>query len=354
MPDQVLRQGSTRDTRRRFEQWARNPRCHANALSAILDVPMTDVARQEGARTTFGQSRFALARGEKFEQYAFADDALRLREQLERHGILPARSTGLADFRLSKAKGPCRTIDAAREATDAWLHRLASGTALETVAAGATICIPGGVMLPSATLCVDALAIRRSPRCVTLVVGEVKVYPDRHGFTDATQLATSRAQAGMYLHGLRLVLRQLGLEHRIEVADTGFLVLSRAGTNFLSVRAGEDFGGQAYRAAEGLKALSALADSLQASRVSPSHPLPVIQSAPTAYCEDCLSFCDRVDICRARAAEDHDGAILGDAAKRYLGDISLLRVAELLDGAPPSTPHEAEVAAALSLRGQDT
>jgi hypothetical protein len=60
-------------------------------------------------------------------------------------------------------------------------------------------------MLPHATLSIDAVAVRASSGSVSLVVGEVKVYPDRGGYTDEAQLATSRAQAGVYVHGLRLV-----------------------------------------------------------------------------------------------------------------------------------------------------
>lgn len=347
MPSTKPSEGSSRDTRRRFEQWVRNPRCQANAISAILDIPMRQVAAKEGASATFGQSPFALARGQRFEFYAFKDDAKRLREQLEQAGLLPAGSGGLADFRLTRAQGPCATLDVARQRTEAWLKGLADGEAKHTIAAGATICIPGGVMLPSATLCIDALAVRRLEDRVELAVGEIKVYPDRRGFTDPTQLSTSRAQAGMYVHGLRLVLRQLGIEGRVVVSDRGFLVLSRAGTNFLSVRANEDFGGQARRAEDGLAALSECAKALSLKPTPPDVALPVIQKATTAFCEDCMSFCERVEICRAHAEARGNGAILGDAVHRYLGSTTLERVRELRDGAKPADDHEAEIAALL-------
>lgn len=308
---------------------------------------MRHVATKEGAQGAFGQSPFALARGQRFEFYAFKDDAARLRERLEQTGVLPAGSTGFADFRLKRAKGPCASLEAARQQTERWLKELADRRRHETIAAGATICIPGGVMLPSATLCIDALAIRHQGDAVELVVGEIKVYPDRNGFTDATQLATSRAQAGMYVHGVRLVLQQLGIGDRIRVSDRGFLVLSRAGTNYLSVRANEDFAGQARRAQEGLASLSECADMLALEPMPADLALPVIQRAPTSLCEDCLSFCERVEICRRHAESRGDGAILGDAVHRYLGGISLERVRALRDGAEPADDHEAEVAALL-------
>jgi len=81
--------GSSQDTRRRFEQWARNPRCAANAVSAILNIPMADVAKREGARSPTGQSPFALARGQGFERAIFRDDAKMLRDELESNANPP-------------------------------------------------------------------------------------------------------------------------------------------------------------------------------------------------------------------------------------------------------------------------
>ena len=42
------------NTRARFEQWAKNPACRANTLSAVRNVPMADVARRVGYRSAFG------------------------------------------------------------------------------------------------------------------------------------------------------------------------------------------------------------------------------------------------------------------------------------------------------------
>ena len=61
------RKPKRRDTRRRVEQLVRNPTCGANVLSAVLDVPMRDVAKAAGLPVKFGQSRFAISRGQSFE-----------------------------------------------------------------------------------------------------------------------------------------------------------------------------------------------------------------------------------------------------------------------------------------------
>ncbi len=38
------------------------------------------------------------------------------------------------------------------------------------------------------------------------MVGKTKTYPDRAGYTDTEELATARAQAGVYVHGMRVAL----------------------------------------------------------------------------------------------------------------------------------------------------
>ena len=336
---------SSQDTRRRFEQWAKNPRCAANAASAILNIPMIKVAQAEGVATKFGQSPFALARGQSFERAMFKDNALVLRDELVSVGVLPTTARGFADFRFKRNGGPVTKIEHGRVATTAWMKDLAAGRFERTIAAGATIRIPGGVMLPHATLCIDAIAVVERDGRPSIIVGEIKVYPDRGGYTDATQLATSRAQAGMYVHALRLAIDEAKLGSRLTVESTGFLVLSRSGSNRISIRANEDFSGQAERAKTGLTTLSTVAQQL---KLQPTAGLPVIQQAPVTYCESCVSFCERAERCRSEAERTGSGALLGDEAQRFLGDVTLRRVAQLADGAKPRDEHEHEIARLLA------
>jgi len=133
------------------------------------------------------------------------------------------------------------------------------------VVAGATVMIPGGVMLPEALLVLDVLVIRAGEERPELVVGEIKTYPDRAGYTDARELAAARAQAGVYVHGLTLVLAELGLANAFHVSKTGFLVLCRPGFNdrrfaqarsALSGRAGPSRVPAASRSAKGRRAVA--------------------------------------------------------------------------------------------------
>lgn len=79
-----------RDTRRRLDQFIANPRCRANVLSAVHDIPMRAVAEDVGLSVVFGQSPFAIGRGLTFEKSLYADGAARLFAALVAASVLPA------------------------------------------------------------------------------------------------------------------------------------------------------------------------------------------------------------------------------------------------------------------------
>jgi hypothetical protein len=332
-----------RDTRRRFEQWAKNPLCQANVLSAVHNVPMADVAQREGGTATMGQSPFAIARGRTFEATLLRNGAEVLLTALKKAGVLPEGAGGFKDLRSRMNGGPCRDLDDSRSRTSALFADIASGQSRDRPAfvAGATVQIPGGIMLPEAILVLDALVLRYDAR-PTLMVGEIKTYPDRGGHTDLTELATARAQAGVYVHGLDLVLEKLDLASAFTVAREGFLVLSRPGFNQPSIRAGEDLRYQAERAKRGFQRLRDAAAQLPPIEVPARYD--AIAGAATEYCEACVAFCDRADLCRSRALASGDPAVLGDDVARFLGAVSLPRTIELMNGAAPANPAESDLA----------
>lgn len=155
-------------------------------------------------------------------------------------------------------------------------------------------------MLPEAILVVDVLVVRMDRARPLLMVGEIKTYPDRGGYTDGGELATARAQAGVYVHGLQLVLRELGLADQLEIALTGFLVLSRPGSNQPSIRANEDLRFQALRAERGFGQLRDAATRV-AEGASQDDLIRTICAVPVTYQETCIAFCDRAATCHANA-----------------------------------------------------
>jgi len=341
-----------RDTRRRFEQWARNPACEANTISAVHGIPMAEVAHSEGASSVMGQSPFAIARGLTFERSLFRNDAAELRSALEENGVLPAGSHGFSDLRLRRNGGPIRDLDAAREETIELLRMMGSerGGLRPTIVASPTVLIPSGVMLPEALLVIDLIAVDYAAQGVKITVGEIKTYPDRGGHTDSHELATARAQSGVYVHALRMVLRQLGLDDSVMVADHGFLVLSRPGFNKPSVRAGEDLRYQAWRAQRGFVQLEAAAERLPSleNKADPDRRIRAVHEAATDYDSSCVSFCDRAPICFRAAVEAGNPAILGHDVARFLGNIPLGRAMELMEGADCRDAAEEDLVRRLS------
>jgi hypothetical protein len=331
----------------RFEQWARNPSCGANTVSAVRNVRMARVAKAEGLEVTFGQSPFAIARGNQFERELFDAGAVTLIAELIDKGVLPPGAAGLADLRLRKNGGTVVvTLDQAIEGTLALLRRLAESATRKqpvspAVVAGATVLIPKGVLLPEAILIPDALAVRHDGGVIELVVGEIKTYPDRGGHTEPGELALARAQAGIYVHGLELVVAGLGLGDRVRVSRRGFLVLTRPGSNRPSLRAGEDLQYQAERARRGFDRLEEAAATLGPDLWAvdeaeiPAALTKAVLSAGTDYCEACLAFCDLAPRCFEAARRRSDPVVLGEETRRLLGSIDLVRAVQLLGGGEP-------------------
>jgi hypothetical protein len=343
-----------RDVRRRFEQWARNPKCEANTISAVHNVPMWKVAEREGLPRSMGQSPFAIQRGYTFERTLFTNGAATLVAELQRTGVLPAGPVQFEDCRLNLNGGHLHSLDDSRARTSASLRACADGTTTNPVlVAGATICIPGGVMLPEAMLVVDALVVRADEQPARLMVGEIKTYPDRAGYTDRHELAGARAQAGVYVHGLRVVIaEELELADRLVVAERGFLVLSRPGFSRPSARADEDLRYQAERARRGFLDLNEAADQFDPPLCETTEvdQVAAVSEAVVDYHELCWTFCDRAPRCHRQALEAGNAVVLGDEVARFLGDVSLTRAMALMKGATPANAAEIDVARRIAAR----
>ena len=350
-----IREEARRNTRGRFEQWAKNPTCDANTLSAVHNVRLDLAAKAAGFSPSFGQSPFAIARGNRFEAGLFFDGAAKIRAALERKCCLPTASAGFLDLRLKMNGGTkVKSVDEALTLTEEWLSAVAADpTTAETIVAAPMIRIPKGVILPEALLIVDLVTVTTTADTkARLTVGEVKVFPDRGGYTDGHQLASARAQAGLYRHALALVVESLGLADRIEVAHDGILVFTWPGSNSPAIRPGEDLTYQAIRAQLGFERLEEVATSIVRDDDFSADNSTLIQrviDADTDYSESCLSFCDLAPRCHQRASDDDDPIILGAEAKRLLGDTPIERAIELLNDAKPTTDREADLQRQLQL-----
>lgn len=343
------RERARRDTRRRFEQWARNPECHANVISAVHNVKMGVAARRENpSAPRDGQSVFALLRGQTFEASLVENKGAKLLTSLSRSGVLPPKGSDFLDHRIAANNGPLRDLDAAIEASSALLTRLASGKKFTGAVSSFTVRIPRGVMLPEAILIVDVLAIRRTEGAIVLEVGEVKTYADQGGHTSRGDLAAARAQMGLYVHALDITIETLGLADKISVARTGFLVLTYPGSNQPSVRSGEDLRYQLERARRGFDLMEESATLMNGEygagdEDDPAELVDLVLRAPTSFEESCVLFCERADACFRRSLAAGDGAALGDDVDRLLNGVTLDHAVALLKGGRATTAADREL-----------
>jgi hypothetical protein len=348
--DEAARPGgpSRRNARRRLEQFAANPACEANVISAVHDVSMRDVALSVGLEPKVGQSRFAITRGEQFEQGLLRDGAAVLAKALHQAGVLPSEQAHFLDLRMLRHGGPLPDLATSQRRFERLLAEMGAAE-LPLIVAGAALELPGQALLPDGVVALDVVVLTEDDRGVVARLGEIKNYPDRGGHTDSARLSATRAQAGLYVHVLRLAIDRLGMAGAVRVADDGFIVLSRAGTNFPRVRASEDLRFQARRAEVGLRRLMDVAAS---PVVAPgSGGVDAVREAGKSYCEGCISFCELADHCHDQAAKAGDAIVLGDNVARVLGPVSLPRAIELLRGSTPADDGEAVVARRLREAG---
>lgn len=342
------RERARRETRRRFEQWARNPECHSNVMSAVHNVKMGAAARRENPNAPRdGQSVFALSRGLNFEASLVDNDGEILLGALIRSGVLAGASSDLLDHRIAANGGPLADLDGAIASGHEFLNTLARERSFSGAISSFTVRIPRGVMLPEAILIIDLLAVDCSGETPTISVGEIKTYADRGGHTSKSDLATARAQMGLYVHALETTIDGLGLSDAIHVSSAGFLVLTYPGSNRPSIRSGEDLRFQRERARRGFDIMESAAQLMNGEygagdEDDPEDLLDLVLHADTHFQDSCISFCERANACFERALESGRGVVLGDETERFLNGISLHRADELMSGDKPRTLAESD------------
>jgi len=351
-----LGEEARRNTRGRFEQWVKNPQCEANMLSAVLNVKLSAVAESLGYNPEYGQSPFAITRGLQFEGWLFKDQADIIRRSMEKTGVLEENSTGFLDLRLGMNGGSqgIKSVDDAILRSHKLLKSLSDDPKFEapSIIAGLTLKIPKGVMLPEATLIIDVVSIQKMEGKWEIRVGEIKVFPDRGGHTDPNEIATARAQAGVYQHALVITVDSLKLKNAPLVSRYGFLVFTWPGTNSPAIRPREDLAYQAHRAELGFERLDVLAQQLVSQQTQSLADVDLhdwIAHSKTEYKEICWSFCDLAPRCQDLAVADDRGIVLGSAASKLLGSVTITRALELLNGGVANTEFEISLQEQLHL-----
>jgi hypothetical protein len=346
------------NTRVRFEQWAKNPTCEANTVSAVLNVPTGLVAEKLGFQNQKQQPPFAIARGLAFEKYLFQDDAkVILGAMVQQKMVEPDEAVEFLDYRhQGNLQGLSRSAERSAELSKIFLESLVLKKADTNpkLVTGITIKLAKGVMLPEATLILDCLLATWDesldiPRW-RLKVGEIKIFPDRGGYTDPSQISSARAQAGVYKHALEEWAIENKVQKSLHVDDHGFLVFTWPGSTFPVLRPNEDLRSQAQRAKDGFSRMDTVGSQViysNAAEYDPEQYVDWVAHSKTNFREACWEFCDLARRCQDNALEDGRAVFLGTDPSRLLGETSVSRALALMDGAEPTSEFETELVAKL-------
>lgn len=333
---------------RGIERIARNPECtRLRALTIAGISPKTAAESVYGEPTQKGQSPFALAIGNAFEQGLIKEGAAALLKLLRDAGRLTTAECKVVII-PDLVPGVGATVVARRHAETLRLLRLkASGDPSA----------PNLIVKPRLTIGLlglehgiepDAIVASEADRFYRPM--ELKSYPDRAGKTDPADVRSACRQAAVAVVALRQVAERLGIPDAPSVIPPlGDLVLrvpaSRKGqlrpmTLRSEVASLERALGEAPRNLDELEAFLPAAGSLDQATV--------LEAVPNSYRPNCREHCALARHCKQAAIAAQDPILLGEPAKELLipaGSIS--RAVDLLNGARPRTDGEKNLAEQL-------
>jgi len=310
-----------------------NPRC---TLRALLDSSGSDkaaIAERAGFPSPFGQSTFALARGNAFEAMVKANGCAELLRVLRETLQLTLPEVGYTD--LNDVGGDARPeIRAARTAH--LLVRAALGQGDSTL-----------YDHPMLRLIVGGHAVFLEPDLVAFRIGdrfhvvEIKSFPIIDGQAAPAQVRSATTQACAYVIALRAMLAQAGIGPQA-VSDQIILVAPKDFTNrptaaFVDARKQvATLTRQLDRIARIGDLVALLPDGLTFdldpdADDRPRRPAEELTSAldqvDTTYRPDCLNHCEMAFYCRSRARANMSLDVLGPAVREQLGGIDTTTMA---------------------------
>ena len=335
---------------RGLERVARNPGCERlRSLTIVGIMPATAVEEVYGEVPEEGQSPFALAAGNLFEELLYENGAQKLLELYRRQGrldpseakvvIVPDHAPGTRAEDMARREALTRRILRMKLAGDRRAPNVVVKPRLAVRLVGADHFIE-----PDALVAADGDPFFRPV--------EIKSYADRGGKTDASDVRGGLRQAAVGVVALRQFLGRsgagiLGGPERLVPAVCD-LVLKRPGSFGATLNTNTIDGEVASieraidESPRNLEELEALLEA-----VDPGAALDdpeVLSAVPYRYEPGCKEHCAMHRICKGQAAAEGDVVVLGKRAREELAPAgSLGRVYELLGGAEPRTPEEAEL-----------
>ncbi|GGW20453.1 hypothetical protein GCM10010501_66090 [Streptomyces libani subsp. rufus] len=329
---------------------AANPGCTRRAVLDGAGVDKARLATALGAPSGFGQSQFALTRGNAFEARVKADGGVELLRLV--HGRLdpgaePPAGAAVPDLSAHGPEGrTARTALALREATGTGGWTLLDHPMLALDVAGSP-----------AFLEPDAVVVHPDG---SWSVVEIKSFPMVDGSADPAKVGAAARQAAVYVLALEEVAARLDpaprVRHRV------LLVCPKDFSNLPAASAVDIRKQRAVTARQlaRLTRIEELAGALpEGTCFAPDRPAEELTAAvaavPAAYAPECLSACELAFHCRDRARAADAVTRLGRPLRAELG--GLATVGEVLAAArgesgDPDDPAVAALRRAAALRAE--
>lgn len=293
-----------------------NPGCARRALLDAAAVDKAAVARELGFPPRFGQSQFAITRGNAFEAMVKANGCAELLALLRDQLGLTVPEAAYHD--LSSVADNTGTGVRYRRTRQLFEHALASGEGtlfdhpmLRLGIAGAT-----------AYLEPDVVALRLGGQ---FHVVEIKSFPVVDGRADPAQVAAAARQSAVYVLALRQLVAELGGDDRALVSHNAILVCPADFTNRPTATL-VDLRKQIAvidRQLSRLTSISALVDALpEDASFAPGPRLAgTIAGIGARYSPECMSSCELAFACRAEARGGGSVDVLGRGVCDDLGGL---------------------------------
>jgi hypothetical protein len=355
---------------RRVAALADNPGCQRRTVLDVARVPMEDLSGAAGVQARFGQSPFAIDRGNRFEiGLKRGSNYDRLFEVLHDALGLPPDRFSVRD--LSDPGGPARESELRLQRRARETRRVIRSLLIGDPRA------PAVLDHPVLTLAVagepvflepDALAVVAVGSEIILV--EIKSFPEKDGVVPRDKAGAAARQVAVYAYALRQMVEALG--HDPSVISTNALLVTPVNTttaaavgNRLPIGAQLatlkrqlsrviDIGVILRRTPPGFTldwdAITALlpADSGQDMRAEAV--AAELRRLPANYVPRCRAQCSLGEFCHREAMDAGDPAVVGTGARDALAGIRDLRQASRIAAGQPLLGDTAEPDVTVALR----
>ncbi|MFF3377030.1 hypothetical protein ACFYXF_29265 [Streptomyces sp. NPDC002680] len=339
---------------------AANPGCKRRAILDGAGVNKTALASALGAPSGFGQSQFALVRGNTFEARVKADggaELLRLVHEKLDPGAVPPTKAEVPDLTATGPEGrTARTALALRDAAQAGARGTGGWTLLDHPMLALDVAGSPAFLEP------DAVVVH--PDGGWTVV-EIKSFPMLDGSADPAKVGAAARQAAVYVLALEEVAARLTQDGTVPKPTVNHRVLLVCPKDFSNLPAASAVDVRKQRAVTGrqlsrLTRIEDIADTLpEGTCFAPDLPTAeltaAVESVPAEYAPECLSACELAFHCRGRSRAQGAVTSLGRSVRAELG--ALTTVDDVLAAAhghsgDPADPTVAALRRAAALRAE--